>query len=46
LGDLDGVLPMVAVKDTVKIVKEGRLAQEFTGALPKAQIEAILGRTL
>lgn len=26
----------------VKIVKEGRLAQEFTGALPKAQIEALL----
>lgn len=26
----------------VKIVKDGRLAQEFTGALPRAQIEAIL----
>jgi putative thioredoxin len=26
----------------VKIVKDGRLVQEFTGALPKAQIEAIL----
>ena len=26
----------------VKIVKNGQLAQEFTGALPKEQIEAIL----
>ncbi|MBI2502613.1 MAG: thioredoxin [Candidatus Latescibacteria bacterium] len=26
----------------VKIVKEGQLVQEFTGALPKAQIEALL----
>ena len=26
----------------VKIIKEGRLVQEFTGALPKAQIEAVL----
>ncbi|MBM3277824.1 MAG: tetratricopeptide repeat protein [Candidatus Handelsmanbacteria bacterium] len=26
----------------VKILKEGRLVQEFTGALPKAQIEALL----
>ena len=26
----------------VKIVKDGRLVQEFTGALPKAQIEALL----
>ena len=26
----------------VKIIKDGRLVQEFTGALPKAQIEALL----
>ena len=26
----------------VKIVKDGQLAQEFTGALPREQIEAIL----
>ena len=26
----------------VKVVKEGRLVQEFTGAMPKAQIEALL----
>jgi 2-C-methyl-D-erythritol 4-phosphate cytidylyltransferase len=36
LGDLDGVLPMVAVKDTVKIVKEGRVAR----TLPRQELFA------
>ncbi|MCE7872478.1 2-C-methyl-D-erythritol 4-phosphate cytidylyltransferase [bacterium CPR1] len=36
LGDLDGVLPMVAVKDTIKIVQAGRVAR----TLPRQELFA------